>query len=92
MRRSSYSERIGSTYRVAAAGELDPSSASQLEDAFDPAAASNAPIILVDLSRVTAISSIGLRALLRMRNRCGAERLRFALSPACDQLLDATAE
>ena len=92
MRRSSYCERIGVTYRVAAAGELDTSSASQLEDAFDTAAASNAPIILVDLSRVTWISSIGLGALLRMRNRCGAERLRFVLSPACERLLDATAE
>jgi anti-sigma B factor antagonist len=92
MRRSSKCERSGDTYRVAATGELDLSSASQLEDAFDAAAASNAPVILVDLSRVTWIGSIGLRVLLRMRSRCGAKRLRFVLSPACEQLLDLTAE
>ena len=92
MRRSSYCERNGDTYRVAATGELDTSRASQLEDAFNAAAASNAPVILVDLSRVTWIGSIGLRVLLRMRKRCGGERLRFVLSPACERLLDVTAK
>ncbi len=92
MRRSSYAKRSGGTYLVAATGELDNSSASQLEHAFDAAAASNAPVILVDLSRVTSIGAIGLRVLLQMRARCGTERLRFVLSPACERLLDVTAK
>lgn len=85
------SERQGDTHVVAPAGELDIATAKLLEDELAAAAASAAPVIVLDLSGLTFMDSTGLRIVLDFNERCGGEhgRLRvIAGAPAVDRLLD----
>ena len=85
------SERRDDAYYVAPVGELDIATAESLEAELRAAEASDAAMIVLDLSGLSFMDSTGLRVVLDFNERCGgeADRLRvIAGAPAVDRLLD----
>ncbi len=64
---------------VAAAGEIDIATATEVRGAIDRAFAAGAVAICVDLSRVEFMDSTGLRVLLDGRSAATARGARFAV-------------
>jgi len=61
----------GSTGTLLLSGELDASSAPQVDEAVDQLIAGGAGELLIDLGEVTFIDSSGLRSLIRARKNLG---------------------
>jgi anti-anti-sigma factor len=61
----------GSTGTLLLSGELDASSAPQVDEAVDQLIADGAGELLIDLGEVTFIDSSGLRSLNRARKNLG---------------------
>jgi anti-sigma B factor antagonist len=75
--------RYADRYVVAAAGEVDASTAEALDGELRRAEASDAQRIVLDLSGVTFLDSTGLRLLLQAQSRSQADsnRLRLVRGP-----------
>jgi anti-anti-sigma factor len=74
-------------------GELDIGSAQVLEDAVEEACAAGASELVLDLSAIDFMDSMGLRALLHARTTCRAAGCDYRLTPASrpvQRVLDAT--
>jgi anti-anti-sigma factor len=74
-------------------GELDIGSAQILEDTLDEACAAGADELVLDLSGIDFMDSMGLRALLHGRRRCQASDCDYHLTPASrpvQRVLDVT--
>jgi anti-anti-sigma factor len=85
------SERVSEAHRLAPKGELDIATVPLLEAAFADVEHSDAAKIIIDLSGVTFIDSTGIQLLLRINDRCDADRrLEIVPSPAVERLLDIT--
>ena len=69
--------RDGDVYLVRAEGELDVGTAGVLADELDRAAATDAKLIVLDLSDVTFIDSTGIGLLVKTSRRWAAGRLRL---------------
>jgi anti-anti-sigma factor len=69
-------ERTGTTIRVAASGEVDISTVEHLREQLRLQLATDAEIVVADLSDVTFIDSSGLHALLDAASQ-ESERLRI---------------
>ncbi len=61
----------GTTGTLVLSGELDASSAPQVDQAVDALVADGAQQLVIDLGEVTFIDSSGLRTLIRARKRLG---------------------
>jgi anti-anti-sigma factor len=82
-------ERLGTTVRIAASGELDIATSPLLREACAREQRNGADVILVDLSDVTFMDSTGLHALLAAC-RGGDQRLRVILGTAAARVIDIT--
>ncbi|NJP35534.1 STAS domain-containing protein [Micromonospora thermarum] len=67
-----YAERDGDTARLRLSGELDLSTAAELNAVLDRLAAAGAHRFLVDLSDLTFCDSTGIAAFVRADNRAAA--------------------
>jgi anti-anti-sigma regulatory factor len=74
-------ERNSSTWSIMVAGDIDRAASRRLLEEFDKALASDAAVIVVDLTRTTHLNRTGLHVLAFMR-RCAGSRVRFIPSPA----------
>jgi anti-sigma B factor antagonist len=82
-------ERLGTTVRIAASGELDIATSPLLREAVAREQRSGADVILVDLSDVTFMDSTGLHALLAVCQ--GRDQLlRVILGTAAARVVDIT--
>jgi anti-anti-sigma factor len=70
-------DRNGDVYLVTAEGELDMATVGDLADELDRAAASDAKQILLDLSGVTFIDSMGIHLLVKAQRHVAQGRLRL---------------
>ncbi|MCW3841352.1 STAS domain-containing protein [Micromonospora yasonensis] len=68
-----YAQRNGGTACLRLAGELDMSSAPQLNAALDRLAAAGQRQLLIDLTELTFCDSTGIAAFVRGDNRAAAE-------------------
>jgi len=80
-------ERLGTTLRIAASGELDIATSPLLREACAREQRSGADVILVDLSEGTFMDSTGLHALLTVC-RGGDQLLRVILGTAAARVID----
>ena len=71
--------RHADRYVIAATGDLDMSSAGQLDAEIRTAEATNVDRIILDLSGLTFMDSIGLRSLLQAQARSQADSNRLRL-------------
>lgn len=71
------SERVGTVHSICVSGELDLASAPRLELELATVEATDATLIVVDLSNLIYIDSTGVRLLLsaHARSRTGSDRL-----------------
>jgi len=70
-------KRDGEIYVVRARGELDMATEDELDAELNRAIASDAEQILLDLSGVTFIDSMGIHLLVRTQRKVAAGRLRL---------------
>jgi anti-anti-sigma factor len=77
------SQRDGDTYTISLSGEMDLANAADVEQELDRAEATNASVILLDLSRLTFIDSTGIRLLVAAdaRSRSDSGRLLLKRPP-----------
>ncbi|MBF6300590.1 STAS domain-containing protein [Nocardia amamiensis] len=78
----------------AVAGEVDHYTADVLRRQLIGALGTAAPLVVVDLSKVTFFGIAGLRVLIEARSRLGTDqRLRLVTGPRCvDRLLEVAAD
>lgn len=72
-------ENNGRAVRVALAGELDISSASQVEQEIAGAEADEAPVIVLDLRKLDFMDSTGLRVILAADSRAREQGRRLVI-------------
>jgi anti-sigma B factor antagonist len=87
------SHRDGDTVTVAVHGDIDLSTAGQLEQEIFRHAADDAPAIIVDLSGVAFLDSAGINALLKGRRAADEHGRTFRVTRAqgrVRELLDMT--
>jgi anti-sigma B factor antagonist len=82
-------QRLGTTVRIAACGELDIATSPLLRDACAREQRTGVDVILVDLSEVTFMDSTGLQTLLAVC-REGDQLLRVILGTAAARVIDIT--
>jgi anti-sigma B factor antagonist len=75
------SDRAGSALRIEARGELDISNAQALDVELERASRSEVERIIVDLSGLEFIDSIGMAALGRIETHYAAERFSLVKAP-----------
>ena len=76
--------------RVLVRGEVDIDSVGALVSELRAAEAGDATSIVLDLSGVSFLDSIGVSAIVRgaLRSRADGDRLRVVTSPAVDRVID----
>lgn len=74
-------ERDGATRRVVLAGELDLQAAEEFERQLKLIETEGAATVVVDLSGLELIDSIGMRVLLQARVRARASKTELVLMP-----------
>jgi anti-sigma B factor antagonist len=74
-------DRDGSTRRVVLTGELDLHAAEEFERELKRIETEGAATVVVDLSGLELIDSIGMRALLQARARARANKIELVLTP-----------
>lgn len=87
------SEMLGDSGRLRLVGELDIASAPRLREATDSMLAQPVSRLVIDLSELAFIDSSGLRLLIDLHDRSGAERWSLALlnpSAAARSLFEVT--
>jgi len=67
------SELEGDTARLTVTGEIDIATAPRVEEAIATVLAQGASAVIVDLSRLAFVDSSGLRMLITLNDRAGAE-------------------
>lgn len=81
--------RVGETVVVSAIGEIDINSAPQLRAALE-AAAPSATTLIIDLSGVEFIGSVGLTTLLVATNTIDPQQVRVVASPQVRRPIEMT--
>ena len=78
------SQRDGDVHTIALDGEMDLSNAGEVERELRQAEATDAQLIVVDLSRLQFMDSTGIRLLIAAdtRSRADSDRLRLTRPPA----------
>ena len=71
----------GSASILELSGRLDARSAASAQDSFAEAVATGAPIVL-DLARLSYLSSVGLRLILKTMKQAQATRRQFVIAGA----------
>ena len=82
-----HSERDGAVHTVALSGELDLAGAPDVEQELKRVEATDASVIVLDLSRLTFIDSTGIRLVVsaEARSRADSNRLTLLRGPAAVQ-------
>ncbi len=82
-----HSEREGAVHTVELSGELDLAGAPGVEEELKRIEATDAGVIVLDLSRLTFIDSTGIRLVVsaHARSRADANRLTLLRGPAAVQ-------
>ncbi len=77
------SQRHGTTHTVEVFGELDAATAQRVDDELQSVAASDAQLIVLDLSGLTFMDSSGVHLIARAHECCtaAAKRLRLLRGP-----------
>ncbi|WP_460723556.1 STAS domain-containing protein [Nocardia heshunensis] len=81
--------RVGETIVVSATGEIDINSAGQLREALE-AAVPTAPRLIIDLSGVDFIGSVGLTTLLVATDTADSQQVRVVASPQVRRPIEMT--
>jgi anti-anti-sigma factor len=69
-------------------GRIDNSTSAAVESRVTAALDASPSALVLDLSDVTFVSSIGLRALLMTAKRCRSQNVKFALHSVAPQIAD----
>ncbi|MGW4245975.1 STAS domain-containing protein [Nocardia sp. NPDC004722] len=81
--------QVGETVVVSATGEIDINSAGQLREVLE-AAAPSAPTLIIDLSGVEFIGSVGLTTLLVATTAVDPRQIRVVASPQVRRPIEVT--
>jgi anti-sigma B factor antagonist len=85
--------REGDRSIIEVAGELDASSGARLRTLVSEVLESSPPTVVLDLSGLTFVDSVGLSVIVAAHNRCEASGVALELhdvSPACRRVLEIT--
>ncbi|QVI25134.1 STAS domain-containing protein [Nocardia tengchongensis] len=80
--------QVGEAIVVSAAGEIDINSAGQLREALE--AAATGPTLIIDLSGVEFIGSVGLTTLLVATKAADTQQVRVVASPQVRRPIEMT--
>ncbi|MEV6071044.1 STAS domain-containing protein [Nocardia sp. NPDC052001] len=81
---------VGAALVLSASGEIDVVSAPKLSAALAEAAASESPVLVVDLARVRFIGSVGLSVLLEARESASNRTMKVVASPQVRRPIEIT--
>jgi anti-anti-sigma factor len=81
-----HSQRDDRAHVVALAGDLDLRTAAAFEDELKRVEATDAPEIIVDLSGLTSIDSVGVKTFIHAYTRSRLSGERLTLVPGIDQV------
>jgi len=85
------SERDGSALVVAVDGRIDGSNSQDFQDRFEEAITDDDRAVVLDMGKLTYISSSGLRATLLLARRLQRQQAKFAicsLSPSIKEVFE----
>ena len=85
------SERDGSALVVAVDGRIDGSNSQEFQDRFEDAIGDDDRAVVLDMGKVTYISSSGLRATLLLARKLQRQQAKFAicaLSPSIQEVFE----
>lgn len=85
------SERDGSALVVAVDGRIDGSNSQEFQDRFEEAIEDDDRAVVLDMGKLTYISSSGLRATLLLARRLQRQQAKFAicsLSPSIKEVFE----
>jgi anti-anti-sigma factor len=85
------SERDGSALIVAVDGRIDGSNSQEFQDRFEETVGDDERAVVLDMGKLTYISSSGLRATLLLARRLQRQQAKFAicsLSPSIKEVFE----